>query len=177
MRPHFDLQQFRILGRRHQFRQLPTMRAGQRFRRQRDELLLDGQMGIIAPSVAGMTGLRATLPWCNGRLQRIEQVVGTVAWGLLLRLAAKAFVLQSTHLALGLTEFLGQLLVAPQSVGMSALPVAHLATKFPHFAPQIRQFPLQTPHGRAIRAASKRLWRLDRQIQKRGTHRATLYPN
>jgi len=37
------------------------MRAGQRFLRQRNELLLDGQVGIITPTVAGMTRLSVTL--------------------------------------------------------------------------------------------------------------------
>jgi len=37
------------------------MRAGQRLLRQRDELLLDRQVGIITPTVAGMTGLRGSL--------------------------------------------------------------------------------------------------------------------
>jgi len=35
------------------------MRAGQRFFRQRDELLLDRQMGIIAPTMARMARLSA----------------------------------------------------------------------------------------------------------------------
>ena len=61
MRPHFDLQQFPVLRGGHHGGQLPTMRAGQRFLRQRNELLLDGQVGIITPTVAGMTRLSATL--------------------------------------------------------------------------------------------------------------------
>jgi hypothetical protein len=33
-------------------------------------------------------------------------------------------------------EFLGQLLVAFQRIGMSALPIAHVATKFIDLVPQ-----------------------------------------
>jgi hypothetical protein len=60
MGPHIDLQHFRVLRSRHHRRRLSAMWADQRFFRQRDELLLDRQMGIVAPTMSRMARLRTS---------------------------------------------------------------------------------------------------------------------
>jgi hypothetical protein len=98
-------------------------------RRQREELFLDGQVRIVAPIVGRMTRLLAAL--FRDRLVPlgIEQIVGTVATGSLLRLAAKEFVLQDADLAAELIKFFLQLFDAFDGIGVSALPIAHLPTE------------------------------------------------
>lgn len=174
MRPHFDLQQFRVLRARHPRRRLPADRTSPCFFRQGDELLLDRQMGIITPLVSGMTGLRPAPVPSRRDLLGIEQIVGTVAAGGLLRLAAKKLALKRADLSLGLVKFLLQLLDPLDGIGMAALPIARLAAKFTDLAAQLRQFPLQALQGQAACAGNERLRRLAREIHKRGTHGATL---
>lgn len=60
---------------------------------------------------------------------------------------------------------------------MSALPIAPFATKLADLAAQRLQFPLHLLPSRAVRTGNRRSRRLGRKIQKRGTHRATLYPD
>ncbi|NLX99345.1 MAG: hypothetical protein GXY83_24675 [Rhodopirellula sp.] len=155
-------------------RRIPADRTSQRFFRQGDELLLDRQMGIITPLVSGMTGLCPALFPSRRDFLGIEQIVGTVAAGRLLRLAAKKLALKRADLSLGLVKFLLQSLDALDGIGMAALPIAHLAAKFTDLATHLRQFPLQTLQGRAACAGNQRFRRLAREIQKRGTHGATL---
>ena len=129
MCPHVDLQHLRILRVRHHRGRLSADRTDQRFFRQRDELFLDGQVGIVAPTVAGMTGLCTAFFRGRRDLLGIEQIVGTVASGRLLRLAAKEFVLQGVDLAARLVKLLLQLLDAFDGLGMLAFPIAHFPTK------------------------------------------------
>jgi hypothetical protein len=131
-------------------------------------------MGIITPLVSGTTGLRAALLPSRRDFLGIEEIVGTVAAGRLLRLAAKKHALKRADLSLGLLKFLLQLLDALDSIGMAALPLAHVAAKFTNLAAQLRQLPLQALQDRAAYAGNERLRRLARKIQKRGTHGATL---
>ncbi|MBU4400724.1 MAG: recombinase family protein, partial [Planctomycetes bacterium] len=49
----------------------------------------------------------------------------------------------------------------------TAIPIAHFPAKI---GPQFFQRPLQTLHGRAVRAGNRRFGRLDRKVQKRGIH-------
>ena len=94
-----------------------------------DELFLDGQVGIVAPTVAGMTGLRASFLRGRRDLLGIEQIVGAVAASRLLRLTAKEFVLQGADLAARLVKLLLQLLDPFDGVSMLAFPIAHFATE------------------------------------------------
>jgi hypothetical protein len=84
----------------------------------------------------------------------IKQLVGTVAGGRLLRLAAEELVLKRVDLPLGLVKFLLQLLEALDGIGMSALPRAHFAAEI---TPQLLQRPLQTLNSRAVFAANRGL--------------------
>jgi hypothetical protein len=91
-------------------------------------------MGIITPIVSGMTGLRPSLFPSSPDFLGIEQFVGTVAAGRLLRLAAEKLALKRADLSLGLVKFLLQLLDALDGIGMAALPIAHVAAKFTDLA-------------------------------------------
>jgi hypothetical protein len=131
-------------------------------------------MRIITPIVSGMTGLRPSPFPSSPDFLGIDEIVGTVAAGRLLRLAAKKLALKRADLSLGLVNVLLQLLDALDGIGMAALPIAHVAAKFTDLAAQRRQFPLQALQGRAACAGNPGLRRLAREVQKRGTHRATL---
>jgi len=125
-----DLQHFRILRVRHQHGRLSTWCADPGFPRQRDELFLDGQMGIVAPAVPYMARRRASLLLRDNRnFFGIDQIIGTVATRGLLRLAAEKLVLERAVLSSGLGKFLFQLLNPSYGIRMSALPIAHIATR------------------------------------------------
>src|SRR3990172_1866706 len=110
----------------------------------------------------------------GGGFERIKQLVAAVGPAPLLRLAAEKLCLEAPDLPLGLTQFLGQLLVTLHRVCMPALPIAHFAAKFTDLPPHLPQFPLQALQGRAVCAGKSRLLPLNRQTHKRGTHGATL---
>ena len=118
-----------------------------------------------------MTGLRAAFLRGRRDLFWIEQVIGAVAPSGLLRLATKELVLQGVDLTARLVKFLLQLLDALDRLGMLAFPIAYFPAEI---APQLLQCPLQTLHGGAVCAGNQRLRRLDRKVQERGIHRATL---
>jgi hypothetical protein len=168
---HVDLQHLRVFRIRHHRGRLSTDRADQRFFRQRDELLHNRQVEVVAPTVAGVTGLRAPLPRGRRGLCGIEQIIGTIALGRLLRPAAKKLVLQDVDLTARLFKLFGQLFDALDGLGMLTFPIADFPVEIP---PQLLQRPLQTFDGRAVEAGSRRSRRLDRKVHKRGIHRATL---
>ena len=131
-------------------------------------------MGIITPTVSQLAGLRRRVLPNGGDVLGIEQFVGPVTPGRLLRLAAKELVLKGANLPLGLTEFLRQLFVAFQGVSMPAFPIAHLPTEF---GPQLLHRPLQALHGWAVGTANAGFRHVGRMFQEHGAHDATLYLN
>jgi hypothetical protein len=76
-----------------------------------------------------------------------------------------------------LLQFVFQPLNPLDSVGVSALPIPHFATKLTDLAAQCPQFLLHSSQGRAVRAGNRRFLRLARKLQERGIQRATLYPD
>jgi hypothetical protein len=94
--------------------------------------------------------------------------------GRFLRLAAKELVLQGVDLTARLFQLFGQLLDAPNGLGMLALPIADFPAKI---ALQLFQCPFQTQHNRAVGAGNRGFPRLDQGSQKRDIHKATLYPD
>ena len=137
----------------------------------RNELFLDGQVGIVAPTVAGMTGLRAAFLAVAVASSGSNKSLERSPCSRLLRLAAKEFVLQGADLTARLVKLFLQLLDAFDGLGMLAFPIAHFPAKI---GPQLLQRPFQTLHGRAVGAGNQSLRRLVRKVQKRGIHRATL---
>jgi hypothetical protein len=171
MCPHVDFQYFRIFRVRHHRGRLSTDRADQRFFRQRDELFRHRQVRIVAATVAGMTGLRAAFLGGRRDLLGVQQIMGPVTRSRLLRLAAKELVLQSADLTTRLFKLYGQLLDTPNGLGMLALPIADFPSKI---SLQLLQRPLQTQHRRAVGAENRWFRPLDRKVQKRSIHKATL---
>ena len=177
MRTHVDLQHLRIFRVRHQRGRLAADRTDQRSFRQRHELFLDGQVRIVAPIVTARDRAARRVsswsPWFprdrinrwNGRRRQPSPT------------SAKEFVLQGRDLTTGLVKFLLQLFDPFDGIGVSAFPIAHLATKLPDLALQLAQFPFQPLQGRTVRASNRRFGRRGRRGKKRGTHKATLYPD
>jgi len=120
---------------------LAAARADTLLGRQYEELLADGQMGVIAALGAGVLWLLTPLPLGSLRVvPRIIEVIGAIVPWLGFGASSEQIGLELAFLALELFDLLLRRGEAVEGIAMARLPISDLLTEFEVLALQALDF-------------------------------------